>query len=116
MKTDNFVKSHWRPAAAVIYLIICIFDFIIMPIYTFEDATESKDMFSHVYELETYQAQVAAIGALSELRGREWSPLTLGGGGMFHLAFGALLTGAAVTRGLEKKAHLHTSGRDSDQF
>ena len=111
----NKIKQNWRPMAAVIYLIICIFDFIIMPIYTFEDATQSKDLFAQVYQLENYQSQVAAINALSELRGREWSPLTLGGGGMFHLSFGALLTGAAVTRGLEKKAHAERSN-DADNF
>lgn len=37
---------------------------------------------------------------------RQWNPLTLLGAGMFHLAFGALLTGGAITRGFAKKSEI----------
>ena len=37
---------------------------------------------------------------------RQWNPLTLIGGGLFHVAFGALLTGGAVTRGFAKKSEI----------
>jgi len=37
---------------------------------------------------------------------RQWNPLTLLGAGMFHLAFGALLTGGAVTRGMAKRSEV----------
>jgi hypothetical protein len=37
---------------------------------------------------------------------KQWNPLTLLGGGMFHMAFGALLTGGAVTRGMAKKSEM----------
>ena len=36
----------------------------------------------------------------------QWSPLTLMGGGLFHLSFGALLSAGAATRGMAKKAEV----------
>lgn len=61
------------------------------------------EVFAAVQQLESSEAQVAALNRL-DLAARTWNPMTLLGGGLFHLAFGAVLTGAAVTRGFEKKA------------
>ena len=33
----------------------------------------------------------------------QWQSLTLQGGGLFHIAFGAILGAAAWTRGMEKR-------------
>ena len=33
----------------------------------------------------------------------DWQSLTLQGGGLFHIAFGAILGAAAWTRGMEKR-------------
>jgi hypothetical protein len=53
----------------------------------------------------------AQIQALSTLRAeRAWSPLTLIGNGMFHLAFGAIIAGAAITRGYEKRERVRSIG------
>jgi len=99
------IREYWRPIAAVVYLTICLFDFIIMPVM-FLNSEQHKD-YSKVYiqvnKLNTPQAQVALLNKIN-YNVSTWQPLTLGGGGMFHIAFGALLTGAAITRGLEKKA------------
>lgn len=52
----------------------------------------------------------AQIQALSTLRSeRAWTPLTLIGNGMFHLAFGAIIAGAAITRGYEKRERVRVS-------
>jgi len=37
-----------------------------------------------------------------------WQPLTLGGGGLYHLAMGAVLGIAAWSRGQEKIANITT--------
>ncbi len=105
-KNHNVFRKNWRPAAAIVYLVICVFDFIIMPVLLTK--IETKRDFTQIYEqiakLESPQAQVALINKI-DLSVQEWKPLTLGGGGMFHLAMGALLTGAAVTRGMTATAH-----------
>ena len=46
----------WRNIVVTVYLIICIYDFMIVPIY--------------------------------------YEPFTLKGGGLFHLSFGAIITGS----------------------
>ena len=56
-----------------------------------ELALKFKDPSAQIQALKTFTTD------------RTWTPLTLMGGGLFHVAFGALLTGAAVTRGMERK-------------
>ena len=84
---EPLYKKIWRPLCAFVYLSICLFDFIIFPVYL----ETQKDWVG----LEE-KAQIAMIE-------KQYNPLTLRSGGMIHLAFGSLLTGAAVTRGLKKK-------------
>ena len=118
---DNVFRRNWRPAAAIVYLLICVFDFVIMPALL--TRIETKRDFTAIYEqiakLDNPQAQVALINKI-DLSVQEWKPLTLGGGGMFHLSMGALLTGAAVTRGMERTAIAKRRRRkvidDSDNF
>lgn len=77
----NWINNRWRPAAGWIYLLICIVDFIIFPVlWSILQATE--------------HGQVATI----------WQPLTLQGGGLMHISFGALLGVAAYGRTKEKLA------------
>ena len=64
---------------AVTYMAINIFDFILGPI---------------LYNLLQYWNPGQAIGM--------WQPLTLQGGGLIHISFGAILGVAAWTRGQEK--------------
>lgn len=103
--SDTWYKRTWRPVCAFVYLTICIFDFIIMPIVTSAYANDisTTEMYRDIHNLASVQAQVAAIQIMPELRNKEWEPATLGAGGMMHLAFGALLTGSAITRGMEKR-------------
>jgi hypothetical protein len=75
---DDRVISYWRPIAAYVYLAICIFDFVIGPV-----------MF-------TFFAGFTSTGLIM------WEPLTVQGGGLFHLSFLAILGVASWTRGQEK--------------
>jgi hypothetical protein len=69
---------------AVMYMCVCASDFILFPI-----------MFTIVQFWET---------AVQNDAFRQWAPLTLQGGGLFHMAMGAVLGITAWSRGQEKMA------------
>ncbi len=101
---EHGFKKFWRPIAAYIYLSICIFDFVAMPAWiAYQNEQVNAEAFAEVRMFEDTQVKLKALERL-DLDGKEWTPLTLGGGGLFHLAFGAILGVSAFTRGQEKKA------------
>ena len=73
----------WRPAMAWAYMAICLFDFMLAPILF------------NVLQIQTHMP--ISI----------WQPVTLQGGGLFHLAMGAVLGITSWTRGTEKIQRLH---------
>jgi hypothetical protein len=81
-KKDDFIQNKWRPMMAVMYMSVCAFDFIVAPI-----------LFTVVQFWETQAANDAF---------RQWMPLTLQGGGLFHMAMGAVLGISAYGRTQEK--------------
>ena len=81
---EDWMTKKWRPMMAVMYMIACIFDFVLFPI-----------MFTAVQFWETQAANDAF---------RQWAPITLQGGGLFHVAMGAVLGVSAWSRGQEKMA------------
>ena len=86
----------WRWTALVIYLAICVFDFMIVPIW-FGFMRPDYHMF--LEEVRSIDDTMVQMELLKKLTGHH-SPYTLQMGGLFHLAFGALLTGSAF--GLKK--------------
>jgi len=101
---EHRFKKFWRPIAAYVYLCICIFDFVGMPIYVaIQNNQVNSEAFAEVRALSDKEVKLKALEQL-ELGKQEWHPLTLEGGGLFHLSFGAILGVAAFTRGQEKKA------------
>ncbi len=80
---------------AIIYAIICIFDFIVVPSYMGMVQKSQVDMLD-LTELVTLDPAVQ-IQLLKSLVVQH-EPFTLRGAGMFHLAFGALLTGSAISK------------------
>ena len=83
-KKDDWMQKKWRPMMAMMYMACCAFDFIIAPIG-----------FTAVQFWETQAANDAF---------RQWNPITLGGGGFFHIAMGAVLGISAYGRTQEKVA------------
>ncbi len=81
---EDFMTSKWRPMMAIMYMVACIFDFVLFPV-----------MFTAVQFWETQAANDAF---------RQWVPITLQGGGLFHVAMGAVLGVSAWSRGQEKMA------------
>lgn len=105
-----FVK-HWRPAAAWVYLSICVFDFVAMPIYHLR----SQGSLDRIVEISTQLRPEDRLNAIVQLsRKTAWEPLTLSESGTFHLAFGALLGVAAWTRGRVQEQMVRNQPRRRD--
>ena len=79
---DDWMTRKWRPMMAIMYMFCCLADFFIFPI-----------MFTVVQFWETQAANDAF---------RQWVPITLQGGGLFHVAMGAVLGVSAYGRTQEK--------------
>jgi hypothetical protein len=79
---DDWMTRKWRPMMAIMYMFCCLADFFIFPI-----------MFTVVQFWETQVANDAF---------RQWVPITLQGGGLFHVAMGAVLGVSAYGRTQEK--------------
>lgn len=78
-----------------------------MPVIYEKHSQAGTAMINQIKELPV-ETQAEFIRTI--LAPREWTPLTLQGGGLFHLSFGAILTGAAYTRGLEKIEKIRSFG------
>jgi hypothetical protein len=85
---EDWMTKKWRPMMAIMYMVSCIFDFVLFPI-----------LFTIVQFWEVQAANDAF---------RQWNPITLGGGGLFHVAMGAVLGVTAWSRGQEKMAGVAT--------
>lgn len=81
---EDWMTKKWRPMMAMMYMTCCLMDFAIFPI-----------MFTIVQFWETQAANDAF---------RQWVPITLQGGGLFHVAMGAVLGVSAYGRTQEKVA------------
>lgn len=80
---ETWINKKWRPAMAWMYMVICIFDFILFPV-----------MFTFAQMWSKFSAQATHLD--------QWQPLTLMGAGLFHMAMGAVLGITAWSRGKEK--------------
>lgn len=83
-KQEDWMTKKWRPMMAMMYMTCCLADFAIFPI-----------MFTIVQFWETQAVNDAF---------RQWVPITLQGGGLFHVAMGAVLGVSAFGRTQEKIA------------
>ena len=93
MTEDDVLKSQmrWRWSALILYLCICFYDFMFVPIWYGLNRPELS-MFIHI--LNTVEDPLIQLELMKKMTGQH-SPFTLMGGGLFHLAFGAILTGSA---------------------
>ena len=108
-RKEGWIERTWRPAAAVVYLIICVFDFIVAPVYQGITHETTKQLAKALTGLDP----TVAIAIIQS--GTTWEPLTLMGGGTFHIAFGAILGVAAWTRGTEKVEQLRQRAWGADE-
>lgn len=90
----------WKSILAIVYAAICIFDFILVPIGLNINRREVLND-----ELLKTLAGVDPAVQLQIVQAtyRAYVPFTLQGSGLFHIAFGALLTGSAISKFKEKE-------------
>ena len=86
-KNEDWMNSKWRPAMGWMYMAVCMADFVLFPV-----------LWSLV--------QVLGDGKVET----QWSPITLQGAGLFHMAMGAILGIAAYGRTQEKMAGANNGG------
>jgi hypothetical protein len=79
---EDWMQQKWRPAMGWMYMVVCMCDFVIFPVLW--SILQAMGNHGHV---ET-----------------QWSPITLNGAGLFHMAMGAVLGIAAFGRTQEKMA------------
>lgn len=93
--TINKVRDTWKSIAAYTYLIICLFDFLIMPAYTTHLNNQFITETISILEPETRDY---AINILERISPKEWKSLTTGslGGAAFHVCFALILGGSAL--------------------
>lgn len=95
-REEGWMTSYWRPAMAFVYMAICIFDFIVMPVYT----EKNNLKFDRAVELVRTLPEKDQVLALQVLTKESiWNPITLKENGFIHIAFGFILGIAAWTRG-----------------
>lgn len=79
---EDWMTKKWRPLMAMMYMTCCLGDFFLFPI---------------LFTIVQFWEMEAANDAF-----RQWVPITLQGGGLFHVAMGAVLGVSAYGRTQEK--------------
>jgi hypothetical protein len=85
----------WRWAALSLYLLICFYDFLFVPVWYGLNRPNIEQFMEIINSTEHVLVQMELMKKLTG----QHEPFTLMGGGLFHLAFGAILTGSAVGMG-----------------
>ena len=91
------LPEPWKLLAVSVYLIICLFDFWLMPVYR----THLNQQFILDAAAEVKPANRAYIlEVIDRIALEKWEPVTTKGigGVIFHVSFGILMTGSALTR------------------
>lgn len=83
MEINKTIEHYWRSWAGIVYLFICLVDFFLAPL-----------MWNIGMSMMDKEVQLATS---------RWAPLTLEGGAMLHLSFGAILGATAFNRHKENK-------------
>ena len=86
-KKEDWMNSKWRPACGWMYIVVCLFDFMIAPI---------------LWSI----TQALFHGGINV----QWQPLTLQGAGLFHVAMGAIIGVSAYGRTQEKLGGANNGG------
>lgn len=89
----------WKSLSGFIYLIICMFDFMIVPIWF-------GLMRNDIVVISEYIKGVEPMVQLEYLKllTSQHDPFTLQHGGIFHIAFGAILTGSVLSNNKKRSS------------
>lgn len=92
LSVGKWMMEHWKPASALVYTLICLFDFVVFPGFVGLTRMHMSEFLELTKNIDPeLQREILAYVT------RQYMPYTLSGAGLFHLSFGALLTGAAIT-------------------
>jgi hypothetical protein len=89
----EWLAANWKAGLAFIYSLVVVFDFIVVPSWI---GLNRPDLFKVIEAVKLLTPEMQQLTLQIAFRSHE--AFTLQGSGLFHLAFGALLTGAAVTK------------------
>ena len=81
-------NMRWRWSALILYLVICFYDFMFVPIWY---GLNRPDLAMFIDILNTVEDPLIQLELMKKLTGQH-SPFTLMGGGLFHLTFLSILT------------------------
>jgi hypothetical protein len=85
-KKEDWMNSKWRPMMGWMYMLVCTMDMVIFPILW------------------------SLLQTMTHSPITQWTPLTLQGAGLFHIAMGAVLGIAAFGRTQEKLGGANNGG------
>ena len=90
------LPEPWKTIAVVVYLLICLFDFWLMPMYR----THINEQFIANSTTIMPENRAYVLEVIDRVALEKWSPVTTQdiGGIIFHVTFGILMTGTALTR------------------
>jgi len=86
LKKEDWMNSKWRPMMGWMYMLICTMDMVVFPVLW------------------------SLLQTITHTQITQWSPLTLQGAGLFHIAMGAVLGIAAFGRTQEKLGGANNGG------
>ena len=89
-KKEDWMNSKWRPMMGWMYMLVCTMDFVLFPVL--------------------WSVMQAVHGGSVQT---QWSPITLQGAGLFHMAMGAIVGVAVFGRTQEKMAGVNNGGMPS---
>jgi len=92
---------NWKSMLATVYALICVFDFLVVPSWRGITDLFDEDVYNNVEKLSQLDPSIQI--AVIQAENYQHEPFTLKGGGLFHLSFGALLTGSAITGNKKRK-------------
>ena len=84
-KKEDWMNSKWRPMMGWMYMLVCTMDMVVFPILW------------------------SLLQTMTHTQITQWTPLTLQGAGLFHIAMGAVLGIAAFGRTQEKLGGVQNS-------
>jgi hypothetical protein len=87
-------KVNFQSIALGVYLFICLFDFVLVPVWYGVNRPEIANFIDIMNTMENAQLQMELMRKMTD----HHDPYTLMGGGLFHLSFGAILTGSVLNR------------------
>ena len=85
-KKEDWMNSKWRPMMGWMYMLVCTMDMVVFPILW------------------------SLLQTFTHTTITQWTPLTLQGAGLFHIAMGAVLGIAAFGRTQEKLGGANNGG------